>query len=166
MEKNNSTQLKHHGVVGQKWGVRRYQNKDGSLTAAGKKRAGKADGKTEKKPAAKPAAKPVTKQRRKSVKDMSDAELRREIDRLSMEKRYSELKASTASPGGKRAKEFALRVLERSGENLATQVLNHLGAKALNKALGTKTQVTDAATGAVTTVVKDVIFANNKRKDK
>lgn len=26
----------HHGVKGQKWGVRRYQNKDGSLTEAGK----------------------------------------------------------------------------------------------------------------------------------
>ena len=32
-------ELYHHGVKGQKWGVRRYQNKDGSLTLAGKKRA-------------------------------------------------------------------------------------------------------------------------------
>ena len=32
-------ELYHHGVLGQKWGVRRYQNKDGSLTMAGKKRA-------------------------------------------------------------------------------------------------------------------------------
>ena len=30
--------LQHHGILGQKWGVRRYQNKDGSLTSAGKKR--------------------------------------------------------------------------------------------------------------------------------
>lgn len=28
--------LQHHGILGQKWGVRRYQNEDGSLTAAGK----------------------------------------------------------------------------------------------------------------------------------
>ena len=35
MENN---QLTHHGIVGMKWGVRRYQNKDGSLTAKGKKR--------------------------------------------------------------------------------------------------------------------------------
>lgn len=31
-------ELRHHGIPGQKWGVRRFQNKDGSLTAAGKKR--------------------------------------------------------------------------------------------------------------------------------
>ena len=31
-------ELQHHGVKGMKWGVRRYQNKDGTLTSAGKKR--------------------------------------------------------------------------------------------------------------------------------
>ena len=30
--------LQHHGIKGQKWGVRRFQNTDGSLTAEGKKR--------------------------------------------------------------------------------------------------------------------------------
>ena len=32
-------ELYHHGIKGQKWGVRRYQNSDGSLTAEGKKKA-------------------------------------------------------------------------------------------------------------------------------
>lgn len=32
------TELYHHGIKGQKWGIRRYQNPDGSLTAAGRKR--------------------------------------------------------------------------------------------------------------------------------
>ena len=31
-------ELMHWGIKGMKWGVRRYQNKDGSLTPAGKKR--------------------------------------------------------------------------------------------------------------------------------
>ena len=31
-------ELYHHGILGQKWGVRRYQNADGSYTPAGRKR--------------------------------------------------------------------------------------------------------------------------------
>ena len=35
---SQSQALQHHGIKGMRWGVRRYQNKDGSLTPAGKKR--------------------------------------------------------------------------------------------------------------------------------
>lgn len=41
-------QLQHHGVLGQKWGVRRYRNADGSLTEAGKKRQAKQEAKLDK----------------------------------------------------------------------------------------------------------------------
>ena len=33
-----NNEMYHHGVKGMKWGVRRFQNKDGSLTNAGRKR--------------------------------------------------------------------------------------------------------------------------------
>lgn len=42
------TYLEHHGIKGMKWGVRRYQNKDGSLTPAGKVRKSKQSRRMEK----------------------------------------------------------------------------------------------------------------------
>lgn len=41
--------LEHHGILGMKWGIRRYQNEDGSLTEAGRRRLEKKDVKWAKK---------------------------------------------------------------------------------------------------------------------
>ena len=39
--------IEHHGILGQRWGIRRYQNKDGTLTPLGKQRQALADAKQE-----------------------------------------------------------------------------------------------------------------------
>ena len=41
----SQTYLAHHGIKGQRWGVRRYQNADGTLTEKGKARLEKKDNK-------------------------------------------------------------------------------------------------------------------------
>lgn len=66
-------ELYHHGVRGMKWGIRRYQNKDGSYTAAGKKRYSD------------------------DVKSMSTDELRKKVNRMNMENRYIDLTRSPSS---------------------------------------------------------------------
>lgn len=59
-------ELTHHGILGQKWGVRRFQNKDGSLTAAGRNRMEQKDAKW----ARKHYDKIVTKARKKVSKEL------------------------------------------------------------------------------------------------
>lgn len=77
-------ELYHWGVKGMKWGVRRYQNKDGTLTAEGKKRyIQDHDDYTR-------------VHTKKSVREMSDSELNSRINRLQKEQQYERL---TASPG-------------------------------------------------------------------
>lgn len=59
--------LAHHGIKGQKWGVRRYQTKNGSLTAAGKKRYAKDNGKK------KPTPEETVEQKRARLLKSTDA---------------------------------------------------------------------------------------------
>ena len=114
----------HHGIKGQKWGIRRFQNKDGSLTPAGGKRQKQNDDG--------PIHEDYSKSHNtKSVKSMSDKELRDRINRLNMERQYAQLTATEKSMGRKIVSEVLLNV----GKELAKEYLKNYAKKGIEEAL-------------------------------
>ena len=111
----NADELKHYGVKGMKWGVRRFQNSDGSLTADGKKRysgdnlkdiqkqvnQGKNVVDGVKKTKTKAAEKQHEKKIKSDLSQMSDKELRDIVNRLNMEERYMQVMKSRDVQVGK-----------------------------------------------------------------
>lgn len=133
-----SNSLKHHGVIGMKWGVRRYQNKDGSLTAAGKKRAKQNvdnddANETSKTSSASGTAKASPTTSKKTIKELTDAELREKINRLQLEKQYRDLAKSEVQVS--KGKAFVSGVLEQSGKNIATQLTTYVMGRGVNALL-------------------------------
>lgn len=74
MAENN---LVHFGILGMKWGIRRYRNKDGTLTDAGKKRYEHTQ---------KEALKKTS-----DVSELSTEDLQKIVNRLQLEKTYKQL---------------------------------------------------------------------------
>lgn len=154
-------ELMHWGIKGMKWGVRRYQNKDGSLTPAGKKRYDKemAKLKEEEKIAknklrtqaklnkldekrkeiealksGKPIAKSTKQHSKPSVKDMSDEELRQTVNRLLMEQQYAKLNPQQVSAGQKFVKKVMNDVVAPAATEVGKNVLKDAMTKAVKNA--------------------------------
>lgn len=139
-------ELKHWGIKGMKWGIRRYQNKDGSLTRAGKKR--QADN-LEKARQAKKAKQDEIREReekRSKLLKSTDAselyknrdllsteEINERLNRLNAEQRLSQLSNQTRSIGMDKVNK-ALAVGRKINE--VYEFTNTPVMKALKKQLG------------------------------
>lgn len=113
MENNT---LAHWGIKGMKWGVRRYQNKDGTLTQAGKKRYSD------------------DSEESSDLRKLSDSEIQNRINRLTLEKRYRELiQSDSGKKSVSKGKQIAKEILENSTKNIGSQLVTYMMGTAVNK---------------------------------
>ena len=104
-------QLYHHGIIGMKWGRRRYQNKDGTRTAAGKKR-DRMNGRNDR-------AEEYEKTRtakKKGIDKFSNEELRKINERLQLEDTYKRLTA----PQMKKSESWVKQSIQKAAEGAVT----------------------------------------------
>lgn len=111
---NQNDYIAHHGVKGQRWGILRYQNKDGTYTDAGKKR---------------------RQGIRDEVENMSDEELKKRIDRAVNEEKYITVMQSIVTKTTK-PKYFRNIIKDIGGntlKNIGGQLSVYLVGQGINK---------------------------------
>lgn len=110
-------ELQHHGIKGQKWGVRRFQTADGKLTTAGKQRATEAKKRTDS----------------KNRGTLTNAQLKKKIERLQLEKQLRELTDAEVNSGRVYAQKILKDVGSRVLTTAATGALLYAGKAAVTK---------------------------------
>jgi hypothetical protein len=128
--------LIHHGILGQRWGIRRYQNKDGTLTTAGRKRLEKLRKEEAKLLPSSQSSSTDSQSGNKEIRYLSNEELRDLIQRIELEQKYSNLLYGDKKQKSHRGRDFIFDVLEKSGKNIATQAATYYAGLLTNTLAG------------------------------
>lgn len=135
------SELYHHGILGQKWGIRRFQNRDGTLTAAGRRRYGRGGEnpvdqfltRQKEKIQAKRELEALQKEEKRRLYDYkgkTDQELKDAIARKKLENEY--VSTVLPKPKEKIVKKLTNRFMEDFGKKAVSEVavpLATMGAK-------------------------------------
>lgn len=158
----SENELYHHGVKGMKWGVRRYQNYDGSYTQAGMKRFRSSLEGYEKADARVKEAKKAYKESKKSgdmtgaKAKMVNAKIARKSAKRQLEKDYRHLKQDKL---GDQGKELYARGKTITGNSEVTGILNTIGSVALSAA------AYDLKTGQLSHLLRKTTGVNIRSED-
>lgn len=95
----DESQLYHWGIKGMRWGVRRFQNKDGSLTPAGRKRYDDTPEETVEERRARVLKSTNASEIYKNRDLLTTSEIRERLDRINVEAQLANVAASTKKTG-------------------------------------------------------------------
>ena len=142
-------ELYHHGVKGMKWGVRKTPVRSSS-GATQKRKSNTLSLFKKKKTTRKVSSANSSPAQTKSIKDMSDDELQKNIERVQLEQQYQELDPKSVSRGKRIAKRVMDDVIVPAAVDIGKQAVKSIMANGVNKVLSLEGD--------------NKVYANNKKK--